>query len=281
MKKFTASCLGCSLLLAVLFLLFAGGLLFLLSRVFSDTPVNRPDFREIDRKELLGVQQKLSGELLKILNVREDTADQVSSIELTSGEVNTLLTFLAGTHSPTLPLLQEQVSRRNPGIRLENGWAEIQGDCLNLVYSQDAGVRTPFGSLLNFNISLRTGYRAGQPYCLLTCLKIGNLTLRRNESGSAKDLRKLFSPEDLERIRTILETVEIKNDTLLIRYRPCGIRKLLLESTGGRLPMLPLPATYSGGDGHTDSADTNAESSSSEESPPIINQPPGGGRYAE
>lgn len=201
-------CIVFALLLLIVVIAF-----FAVRSIFTDTSVRRTPVAEINPQDYRMAQLKTASAVSRIRNASEHTPPQ--ELVLTRDEFNAL--------TETLLNLSGQISRdmKIGGVRLQDTALKLNDDSFRLFYSYDTGMKTPFGSRVNFRIDLDFRIEDGRSFLQFRNTRMGNMAMPGALRDKLEENWRSFQRSQAHReLLDSVESLSIGNGELRVRYRP-------------------------------------------------------------
>ncbi len=186
---------------------------FIVRSVFTDVSVQRTPITGLDPQDYRMAQLKTAGAVSRIRNASEHTPPQ--ELILTRDEFDAL--------TETLLNLSGQISgdMKIGGVRLQDTALKLNDDSFRLFYSYDTGMKTPFGSRVNFRIDLDFRIDGGKSFLQFRNTRMGNMAMPGALRDKLDENWRIFQRSQAHRhLLDSVESLSVENGELRVRYRP-------------------------------------------------------------
>ena len=119
--------------------------------------------------------------------------------------------------------LSGQISRdmKIGGVRLQDTALKLNDDSFRLFYSYDTGMKTPFGSRVNFRIDLDFRIEDGRSFLQFRNTRMGNMAMPGALRDKLEENWRSFQRSQAHReLLDSVESLSVGNGELRVRYRP-------------------------------------------------------------
>ena len=179
-------------------------------------------------------QLKVGGAVSLVRNASEHSPMQ--ELVLSGDEFNAL--------TETLFNLSGQISKDMEigGIRLQDAALKLNDDSFRLLYSYDTGMKTPFGSRVNFCIDMDFRIADGRSSMQFRNTRMGGMAMpavlrdRLEESW-----RKFRHTREHQCLLESVESLSVDNGELRVRYRPYRMKQNFAPSVLNAVDMILNP----------------------------------------
>ena len=186
---------------------------FVVRSVFTDVSVQITHITGLDPQDYRMAQLKTAGAVSRIRNASEHTPPQ--ELVLTRDEFDAL--------TETLLNLSGQISgdMKIGGVRLQDTALKLNDDSFRLFYSYDTGMKTPFGSRVNFRIDLDFRIDGGKSFLQFRNTRMGNMAMPGALRDKLDENWRNFQRSQAHRhLLDSVESLSVENGELRVRYRP-------------------------------------------------------------
>ena len=107
------------------------------------------------------------------------------------------------------------------GVRLQDTALKLNDDSFRLFYSYDTGMKTPFGSRVNFRIDLDFRIEDGRSFLQFRNTRMGNMAMPGALRDKLAENWRSFQRSQAHReLLDSVESLSVGNGELRVRYRP-------------------------------------------------------------